>query len=282
MGCSSRQILILALGLLGALVIGLGIGYLAWGWPHDWYRVDLAKLPPGPESGLIRDGSELIVNTARYIGKSAEDPSKRFAGNDLACVNCHLKAGLQPFGAPFVSTFATFPMMVDDQVLTLTDRINGCMRRSMNGRDLPLDSHEMEALVAYLKLLGKGSPESVRIAGMGLKSLPDAPLAPDATRGSKVYANLCANCHKSDGQGERAPAPHIGYSIPPLWGDDSFNSGAGMAKVAYAAAYIRANMPFGISYLDPVLTVQQAWDVAAFMAAQPRPVAPPEAASSLH
>ena len=55
-----------------------------------------------------------------------------------------------------------------------------------------------------------------------------------------------------------------------------------MAKVAYAAAYIRANMPFGISYLDPVLTVQQAWDVAAFMAAQPRPQASPETASSLH
>ena len=44
----------------------------------------------------------------------------RYAGNDLACQNCHLKAGLQAFAAPFVSTFATFPMMVDDQVLTLT------------------------------------------------------------------------------------------------------------------------------------------------------------------
>ena len=63
----------------------------------------------------------------------------RFAGNDLACVNCHLNAGLRPFAAPFVSTTASFPMLVDDQVLTLTDRINGCMRRSMNGKDLPVD-----------------------------------------------------------------------------------------------------------------------------------------------
>ena len=50
-----------------------------------------------------------------------------------------------------------------------------------------------------------------------------------------------------------------------------------MAKLAYAASYIRANMPFGIRYQDPVLTVQQAWDVAAYMISKPRPPAPPGA-----
>ncbi len=64
-------------------------------------------------------------------------------GNDLACQSCHLNAGLQPFAAPFVSTFATFPMLVDDQVLTLKERINGCMTRSMNGKPLPDDGREM-------------------------------------------------------------------------------------------------------------------------------------------
>ena len=38
-----------------------------------------------------------------------------------------------------------------------------------------------------------------------------------------------------------------GYNIPPLWGDASFNAGAGMNKTAYAASYIRDNMPFGIT-----------------------------------
>src|SRR5712691_4966844 len=199
MGQSDRGILIVALGLVGAAVIGLGIGYLVWGWPHDWYRSNLDKLPPGSESELIRYGSQLIIETPRHIGKNAEDMTKRFAGNDLACTSCHLKAGLQPFAAPFVSTFATFPMMVDDQVLTLTERINGCMRRSMNGKDLPWDSHEMEGLIAYIKFVGTGTPESVRVAGMGLKSLSEPALAPDTTRGKEVYAQLCANCHQPDG-----------------------------------------------------------------------------------
>jgi thiosulfate dehydrogenase len=124
--------------------------------PVNWYSADISKLGPGPENDLIRYGRELIVNTPRHIGKNATDPAMRFAGNDLACQNCHLNAGLQPFAAPFVSTFTTYLMMVDDQVLTLTDRINGCMRRSLNGQDLPPESREMEAVIAYLKFLGKG------------------------------------------------------------------------------------------------------------------------------
>jgi thiosulfate dehydrogenase len=269
------------IALVAALAAGVAAGYVIWGWPTNWYARDVTNLPASPENDIIRNGHSLIVDTATRIGKSASDPQKRYAGNDLACKNCHLDAGLRPFAAPFVSTFATFPMLVDDQVITLKERINGCMRRSMNGKNLPEDGPEMEALIAYIKFLGHGTPEGVRIAGMGLLPLPNPPLAADGGRGEKVYADLCASCHKDDGQGERNKPPSLGYSIPPLWGDDSFNAGAGMAKLAYAAAYIRANMPFGIRYLDPVLSEQQAWDVAAFMISKPRPPAPPGAGSDL-
>jgi thiosulfate dehydrogenase len=40
-------------------------------------------------------------------------------------------------------------------------------------------------------------------------------------------------------------------------------------------------MPFGVRYQDPVLTVQQAWDVAAYMISKPRPPAPPGVVSNL-
>jgi thiosulfate dehydrogenase len=92
---------------------------------------------------------------------------------------------------------------------------------------------------------------------------------------------LCANCHKEDGQGEPRQSPGVGYNIPPLWGDTSFNAGAGMNKTAYAASYIRDNMPFGITYQTPVLTVQQAWDVAAYIISKPHPPATPETESEL-
>lgn len=274
--------LLIEIGLVLAVALGLGAGYVLWGTPTNWYAAvpDVAKLGPGPENDLIRYGKELIVDTARHIGKNATDPAMRYAGNDLSCQNCHLNAGLQPFAAPFISTFATFPMMVDDQVLTLAERINGCMRRSLNGRDLPHESREMEALIAYLKFVGRGTPQGVRIPGMGLRPIAQPKEPPDARRGEAVYAEHCATCHRPDGQGERAK-DGIGYSIPPLWGEASFNAAAGMAKTAYAASYIHANMPFGIDYRAPVLTVQQARDVAAYMISKPHPPAPAEAAPEL-
>jgi thiosulfate dehydrogenase len=268
-----KALLVMVLLVLAGAA-GLGAGYVLWNKKDiNWYAVDIDKLGPGSHNDLIRYGRDLVVNTALHIGKNATNPALRYAGNDLACQNCHLNAGLQRFAAPFVSTFATFPMMVDDQVLTLTGRLNGCMRRSMNGKDLPPDGREMQAIVAYLQFVGRGTPDGVRLPGMGLKSLEPPASPPDSRRGQAVYAKVCSNCHKEDGQGELKRSPDIGYSIPPLWGDASFNAGAGMAKIAYAASYIRANMPFGINYLDPVLTVQQAWDVAAFMVSKPHPPA---------
>jgi len=273
---------LMVIALAVAAVAGLGAGYVLWNKKEvNWYAVDINKLGPGPENDLIRYGRDLIVNTARHIGKNATDPALRYAGNDLSCQNCHLNAGLQPFAAPFISTFATFPMMVDDQVLTLTGRLNGCMRRSLNGKDLPPDSREIQAIIAYIKFVGTGTPDGVRLPGMGLKPLANPQAPPDSRRGQEVYAQQCAKCHKDDGQGELKGSPGVGYSIPPLWGEASFNAGAGMAKIAYAAAYIHDNMPFGISYVDPVLTVQQAWDVAAFMDSKPHPPATPETGSDL-
>ena len=243
---------------------------------NNWYAAfDIAKLGPGSQNDLIRYGKDLIVNTPRHIGKNATDPAMRYAGNDLACQNCHLNAGLQPFAAPFVSTFATFPMMVDDQVLTLTDR----------HQRLHAAEHERQGLaaakaarwrrsIAYLKFVGQGHARRRALPGMGLQAdRATRPRRPTRGVGEEVYAKVARHCHKEDGQGELKRSPGIGYSIPPLWGDASFNAGAGMAKTAYAASYIRDNMPFGINYLMPVLTVQQAWDVAAFMISKPHPPA---------
>jgi thiosulfate dehydrogenase len=258
--------------LVLAVAAGLGAGYIAWGWPTNYYAGhDLAKLPPGPQSDLIRYGWELIVQTPRHIGRSATDPARRYAGNDLRCSHCHINSALKPFAAPMVSTFASFPMSVDDRVLTLNERINGCMTRSMNGSPMPDDGREMEALIAYIRFIGTGSPQGVRIAGMGVKPLRPAARTPDRARGQEVYAGRCAKCHMAEGQGEPYAPPGVGYAVPPLWGDASFNSAAGMARIETAAAFIHVNMPIGATYREPLLTEQQAWDVAAFITSQPRP-----------
>ena len=87
-----------------AALAGFGIGYLLWDKTSSYYSADVAALGTGPENDLIRFGHALVVDTPRYIGRSAQNPAFAYGGNDLACQSCHLKAGLQPYAAPFVST----------------------------------------------------------------------------------------------------------------------------------------------------------------------------------
>jgi thiosulfate dehydrogenase len=92
--------------------------------------------------------------------------------------------------------------------------------------------------------------------------------AADVEAGRRVFEDRCLLCHGGDGAGLRATAdPRDGYVFPPLWGPDSFNDGAGMHRVLTAARFIKARMPFGL----PDLTDEQAYDVAAYINAQPRP-----------
>jgi thiosulfate dehydrogenase len=44
-----------------------------------------------------------------------------------------------------------------------------------------------------------------------------------------------------------------------------------MARLITAANFVHFNMPHGTDYLNPQLTAEEAWDVAAFMISQPRP-----------
>jgi thiosulfate dehydrogenase len=259
------------------IAAGVAAGYWRWGAAPDWYRTrDIARLPPGPQNDLIAYGYRLVTQTQRHIGPDVVDAAMRFAGNNLACGDCHLRAGLRPWAAPFVSTYTSFPMMVDDRVITLSERIEGCMTRSMDGRKLPADGREMKAFIAYIAFLGEGAPQGVRVPGMGLRPLPHPVLPPDAERGRQVYAVQCARCHGADGEGRwRSVQPLDGYEAPPLWGKGSFNSTAGMNLLTTAAAFVHANMPLGVDQGAAPLSTQQAWDVAAFFTSEPRPARPP-------
>ena len=61
------------------------------------------------------------------------------------------------------------------------------------------------------------------------------------------------------------------YEYPPLWDNDSYNNGAGMTRVITAAQFIKGNMPYGTTYDNPVLTDEEAYDVAGFINQKPRP-----------
>lgn len=240
-----------------------------------WTVPEVGALPRDAAGMQIREGRDLITATYAHIGPNVADPTKRHAGNNLACTNCHLQAGTKKFGLPLFGLFGQFPQYSarSGADISIEDRINSCMTRSMNGRAMADGAPEMRAIVAYIKFLSTGVPGREQLPGMGTGKMPELSRAADPKRGKTVYARVCVDCHGADGSGIRNGAPQdaLGYMVPPLWGPDSFNDGAGMARLITFANFVHFNMPHGVDYLDARLTPAQSWDVAAYVVSQPRP-----------
>ena len=238
----------------------------------QWTLPDIGKVGDDPFGKLVKYGYSLFTDTANEIGPAVSDASKRSAGNNLACRSCHLQAGTQPYAMPMTGIWGQFPQYRgrEGAVDLLEERINGCMERSMNGRALPLESREMKAFSSYVRWLSTGIPSGARLRGAGTLQIKEAVRAADPGRGGEIYAQICAPCHGADGSGQ--PAQNgLGYQFPPLWGRDSYNNGAGMSRLLTIAAYALHNMPLGTAFDSPLLTDEQAYDVAGYIVSQNRP-----------
>ena len=122
--------------------------------PPVWTVPEVGALPNDAHSRLVRRGRDLITATYAHSGPEVPDHAKRFAGNNLACSNCHLEAGTKKFGLPIFGLVELFPQYSArlGAEITIEDRVNSCMSRSMNGRALPLwRAHEaQDRIVAAL------------------------------------------------------------------------------------------------------------------------------------
>jgi len=196
-------------------------------------------------------------------------------GNDLNCNSCHMAEGKRPFGNHYFNTGGgAYPryMPRPGKVIGLTERINGCLQRSMNGKPLPKDAPQMRAMLDYMAWLSSPVPEGAKVAAPSEGPI-DSTLTPDPVRGQALYAVQCAACHGDNGEGRRDASGDIAF--PPLWGDHSFNIGAGMARLYKAAGFIKHNMPPAVTRAPPlgqqVMPDQDAVDIAGYFINQPRP-----------
>ena len=221
----------------------------------------IVEIPEDKHGDMVKLGRNIVVNTQHY--------ARRFTGNGLTCANCHLSEGRKPDAAPLWAAFLTYPRLVGKEVQTFEQRVQDCFRLELDGMGPPLDSPEMQGLVAYAQWLASGAPARVNLPGRGF---PVFVLPPgiSSARGAQIYTAQCALCHGADGRG-RAHAKAKGYQFPPLWGNDSYTAGSALLAPDKAAAFIQANMPPGRAN---ALSDREAADVAAFLAAQDRPADP--------
>ena len=224
------------------------------------------------------------------IFKNTPLEARRFTGNKLSCNNCHLNAGQREKAMPLVGVAGVFPEYNKraGRLFSLEDRIVGCFLRSehaLGANDqrivrpaftgdesiVPTTSNEVLALSAYISWISSGHQLGSAIAWRGQNTIPPEKIIPLSKLrpkvGAAIYKDKCVTCHALDGQGVE-----IGDKKPgPLWGKNSWNDGAGAARVYTLAGMILYMMP----YLDPGgLTEEEAQQIAAYINSKPRPVFP--------
>jgi thiosulfate dehydrogenase len=190
----------------------------------------------------------------------------------MNCGNCHIDAGTRIWGNNFSMVASTYPLYRNrsGKIETVEMRINDCFERSLNGKQLPDSAKEMKAMIAYIKWIGKDVARGTKTKGSGIEELPFLNRAADPAKGKIIYVSICQKCHGNNGEGKLADSRKE-YLYPPLWGSNSYNVGAGIYQLSKFAGYIKNNMPFGATFTKPQLTLEQAWDVAAFVNSRPRP-----------
>lgn len=243
----------------------------AWEFPRN------PLVQPGLDdsrlSAEIRWGFRIFTNTPVEAA--------RLTSSKVSCSNCHLNAGQREKSLPLVDVAGVFPEYNrrSGRLFTLGDRIVDCFLRSENatgrtgiGDELPSHtSKEVLAISAYLTWLSRGSEVGKNPPWRGQNIIPPSKLIPidelDLKKGEAIFIDRCTSCHGTDGQGVTIGDKRAG----PLWGPDSWNDGAGAARVYTLAGIIRYSMP----YLDPgSLTDEEAQHVSAFINSKPRPSFP--------
>ena len=242
---------------------------------NNWQLKSIeSDLPIGVEGAKVKYGYLLITKTSEYIGPLAKNPDMRYAGNNLSCNNCHLAAGRKVGSGSFVGVSNRFPQFRgrENKIGTLAERINGCMERSMNGSVMDKNSEEMQAMIAYMNWLSEGVPPEQEKKYKGYLPIEIPDQKADSIKGKALYERHCIACHQEGGVGRHIPGDNFsGYIYPPIGGTDSYNNGAGMNRVLTAAQFIKYNMPFGVSYDNPILTDDEAYHIAAYINTFDRP-----------
>jgi thiosulfate dehydrogenase len=223
----------------------------------SWKPPTEAEIPKDSMGAAIRRGLALL----RFTPESLPN----FVASNMRCTSCHENDGTKATAASLTGVHARFPKFMprSGQIITLADRVNYCMTRSLAGLPLPVGSRDMTDILAYLSFISRDVPIGRKLSAIdGLIPMKDT-LVGDPLNGGILFAKTCALCHQADGGG-KSP-------IPALWGPMSYSIGASMARVERAASFIQHNMP---QTAPGSLTAQNAFDLAAYINSHPRPDSP--------
>jgi thiosulfate dehydrogenase len=229
------------------------------------------NLPKTQEGEYIKYGYTILSKTAELMGPDSQwDVKSRNTKSRMSCRNCHIAVGTQEFGNSFLDTHKLYPQYRarEGKIQTLAQRINACFTHPMQGKPIDENSKEMHAIEMYILWIGKNRKPLDADPDTRISKIEFVNRAADPVKGKVVFENNCVRCHGNEGQGQLSDNKKS-FKYPPLWGKQSFVIGSSMSRISILARFIYGNMPY---MSDKKLTTEEAWDVAAFIESNARPV----------
>jgi len=233
---------------------------------------------------MEKDGRDIYNRTYKFLGLGSgvvNENGEPYVGNKMSCSNCHVADGTKPNASPMIVVAKKYsePYLKyssrTNEFRDIKDRVNGCMQRSMFGNPLPRDSVQMNSIVAYFEHLASGIQPGYTwkdVRGQGYENVAIPDREANINAGRELFDDYCKKCHGDDGEGDFDEDDQV-FRYPALWGPDSQAVAAGFSRTETATKGIYSMMPLDKTDTtsgNHFLTVDEAYDIAGFLATKPR------------
>ncbi len=197
----------------------------------------------------------------------------------MNCTSCHLQGGTKEYAAHLGDAAVSYPGVYSSNNLIYTNRmrIARCYAHSINELLYGANSEVYKLITLYMTWIAErsGIPIGAPRDSRGIHNVRGtAARHASIIAGQKSYQKLCQRCHGPAGYGTNKYDFDPDFSPPPITGSEAFVQTATLSYPDRLASFILNNMPPGATHEYPLVTPQQALDIAEFIRVQTRPSAP--------
>lgn len=232
-------------------------------------------IPKGEIAPYIVQGCNIFTQTTRH--RPVGYPS--FWETRMNCTSCHLNGGTKEYAAHMADAAVNYPMVYSSQNIVYTNRmrIARCYAHSINEILYGSNSEHYKLIGLYIAWVGEknGLPVGTMRASRGIHNIRGTAVQHASNMaGQKAYVEKCQQCHGPAGYGTDKYDNDPFLHPPPINGSATFVRTATLSYPERFASFIQNNMPPGATHEHPLITEQEALDIAEFIQAQTRPSSP--------
>lgn len=230
--------------------------------------------PKGEIAPYIVKGCNIFTRTT-----SNRPKGYGFWKTRMNCTSCHLNGGTKEYAAHLADAAVSYPGVYSANNIVYTNRmrIARCYAHSINEILYGANSEVYKLITLYMAWLAEKNeiPIGTNRKSRGIHNVRGtAARHASIIAGQNSYKKHCQECHGPAGYGTDKYDDDPNFSPPPINGSEAFVYTATLSYSDRFASFILNNMPPGATHEQPLITAQEALDIAEFIRVQTRPSAP--------